>query len=177
MLLGSWVTNFRLCRYLFHRCQYCKTKLFMLSFKGINLHQKRKPRLFYAICDDKSAVGSTWYITYLTHVDHTSRKQATCGVSDFVHNAHLHHGWINSRLWSLELRRNESDGFPNHRRLDCLLSRLFRRRSKETPKLRVTGLCGGNSPVTGEFPAHRASNAGNASIWWRHHDLFAYLCL
>ena len=35
---------------------------------------------------------------------------------------------------------------------DCLLSRLFRRRSKKTSKLRFTGLCEGNSPVTGEFP-------------------------
>ena len=26
----------------------------------------------------------------------------------------------------------------------------------------------GNSPVTGEFPAQEASNAENASIWWRH---------
>ena len=33
----------------------------------------------------------------------------------------------------------------------------------------VTGLCEGNSPMTGEFPAQRASNAENASIWWRHH--------
>ena len=33
------------------------------------------------------------------------------------------------------------------------------RRSKKTPKLRVTGLCDGNSPVTGKFPAQRASNA------------------
>ena len=36
-------------------------------------------------------------------------------------------------------------------------------------KLRVTGLCVGNSPGTGEFPAQMASNAENASIWWRHH--------
>ena len=36
-------------------------------------------------------------------------------------------------------------------------------------KLRVTGLCAGNSPVTGEFTAERASNAENVSIWWRHH--------
>ena len=28
----------------------------------------------------------------------------------------------------------------------------------------------GNSPVTGEFPVQRASNAENISIWWRHHD-------
>ena len=51
----------------------------------------------------------------------------------------------------------------------CLLKRLFRRRSKKTSKFRFTGLCGGNSPVTGEFPAQRASNAENVSIWWRHH--------
>ena len=36
-------------------------------------------------------------------------------------------------------------------------------------KLRVTGLCVGNSPVTGDFPAQMASNAENVSIWWRHH--------
>ena len=35
---------------------------------------------------------------------------------------------------------------------------------------RVTGLCVGNSPVTGEFPAQMASTAENVSIWWRHHD-------
>ena len=41
------------------------------------------------------------------------------------------------------------------------------RRSKKT--LRDTGLCEGNSPVTGELPAQRTSNAENVSIWWRHH--------
>ena len=46
---------------------------------------------------------------------------------------------------------------------------LFGRRSKETSKLRVAGLCAGNSPVTGEFPAQMASNAENVSIWWHHH--------
>ena len=44
-------------------------------------------------------------------------------------------------------------------------------RSKKTSKLRVTGLCAGNSPVTSEFPAQRASNTENVSIWWRHHDI------
>ena len=32
-------------------------------------------------------------------------------------------------------------------------------------------LCAVNSPVTGEFPAQRASNAENISIWWRHHGV------
>ena len=43
------------------------------------------------------------------------------------------------------------------------------RRSIETSKLCVTGLCEGNSPMTGEFPAQRASNAEKVSIWWRYH--------
>ena len=35
------------------------------------------------------------------------------------------------------------------------LNRLFRCRSKKTSKIRVTGLCEGNSPVTGEFCSQR----------------------
>ena len=62
----------------------------------------------------------------------------------------------------------------SHCRLKSPASRLFtqpsfRRRSKKTSKLRVTGLCAGNSQVTGEFAAQRASNAESVSIWWRHH--------
>ena len=53
---------------------------------------------------------------------------------------------------TLRWRHNERDGVSNHQSHDCLLNRLFRRRSKETSKLRVTGLCVGNSPVTVEFP-------------------------
>ena len=57
----------------------------------------------------------------------------------------------------------------NHRRLDCLLNRLLRCRSKKT-SLGVTGLCEGNSLVTSEFPSQRTSNAENMSIWWSHHE-------
>ena len=46
-------------------------------------------------------------------------------------------------------------GVSNHQPHDCLHNRLFRRRSKKISKLCVTGLCAGNSPVTGEFPAQR----------------------
>ena len=53
--------------------------------------------------------------------------------------------------------------------LTIVYSTVYSRcRSKKTSKLRVTGLCEGNSPVTGEFPAQRASNAENISIRWRH---------
>ena len=72
-------------------------------------------------------------------------------------------------LRALQWRHNGRNGAPDHQPPDCLLNRLFRRRSKKTSKLRVTGLCEGNSPVAGEFPAQRASNAENVSIWWRHH--------
>ena len=78
------------------------------------------------------------------------------------------HMWqILTLLW----RHNGRDGVSNHQPHDRLLNLLYRCRSKKTPKLRVTGLCAGNSPVTGEFPAQMASNAENVSIWWRHHEL------
>ena len=69
---------------------------------------------------------------------------------------------------TLQWRHN---GISNHQPHDCLLNRLFRRRSTKTSKLRVTGLCAGNSPVTGEFPAQMTSYAENVFffIWWRHH--------
>ena len=69
---------------------------------------------------------------------------------------------------ALQRLNNTLDGVSNHQLHDCLLNRLFRRRSKKTSKLRVTGLCERNSPVTVEFLAQMASNAENVSIWWRH---------
>ena len=91
--------------------------------------------------------------------------------------------WLNwkkkgTRLCEMEIslhwRHNEGDGVSNHQPNDCLLNHLFRRRSKKTSKLRVTGLCEGNSPVTGEFPAQRASYRENVSIWWCHHVMIWY---
>ena len=87
--------------------------------------------------------------------------------------------WRNSWLWEhfppaafctalgLQWRHNERNCVSNHQPRDCLLKRLFSGRSKKTPKLLVTGLW----EFTGdrEFPAQRARNAENVSIWWRHH--------
>ena len=82
------------------------------------------------------------------------------------------HGVSVINLWTqtLEWRHNGCDNVSNHRRIDCLLNRLFRRRSKKTSKLRVTGVCEGNPPVTGGFPSQRASNTERVSIWRRHHE-------
>ena len=75
---------------------------------------------------------------------------------------------------TLRWRQIGRDNVSNHQPHDCLLNRLFKHRSKKTSKLRVTGLCAGNSPGAGEFPAQMASNAENVSIWWRHHEMSKY---
>ena len=97
--------------------------------------------------------GNAWRITILCLL----RRESTG------------HGRITLTKGPLQWHHNERDCVSNHRRLDCWLGRLFTRTSKNTSKLCVTGLCVGNSPVTSEFPAQRASNAKNVSIWWRHH--------
>ena len=86
-------------------------------------------------------------------------------------NHNLSHFWssysvhiIIMIIISLQWRHNGRDSVSNHQPHGCLLNRLFRRRSKKTSKLRVTGLCG-----TGEFSVQMASNAENVSIWWLHH--------
>ena len=82
--------------------------------------------------------------------------------------------WVNigsdkAIVWNnvgpLQWHHNEHDGISNHQPHDCLLNHLFRRRSKKIPKLHITGLCAGNSPVTGELPTQRASYAENVSIY------------
>ena len=67
--------------------------------------------------------------------------------------------------WTLKWRHNEHDG------LTVVYWTVYsRRRSKKTSKPHVIGRCEGNSLVTGEFPAQRASKAEKVSIWWRHHE-------
>ena len=82
---------------------------------------------------------------------------------------HFQQSQVCSLPKALRWRHHGRDSVSNHQSHDCLLNLLFRRRSKKTSKLRVTGLCAWNSPGTGEFPAQRASYAENVSIWWRHH--------
>ena len=59
----------------------------------------------------------------------------------------------------------------NHQPDDCLLNRLFKVQINEKLKAPRDWPLRGNSPVTDEFPAQRASSAENVSIWWRHHPL------
>ena len=112
-------------------------------------------------------------------------RKSHCGDKTVVRSSYLHNGisytgkmsslyWIGAlsehiNASSLQWRHSGCDSVSKHQPHDCLLNRLFRRRSKKTSKLRVTGLCAGNSPMVGEFPAQMASNMENVSIWWRHH--------
>ena len=60
-------------------------------------------------------------------------------------------------------------GILQHRQqvaiLHCLLNCWFKRSSKKTSKLHVTGLRAWHSPVTSVFLAQKASNAENVSIF------------
>ena len=77
-------------------------------------------------------------------------------------NTRLHRVLILDK--SIQWRHNGRDSVSNHQPQPFIQLQI-----KNTSKLRVTGLCAGNSPVTGEFHAQSASNAVNVSIWWRHH--------
>ena len=59
-------------------------------------------------------------------------------------------------FYTLHWRHNWRDGVSNHHTRDCLLNRYAGADQRKKSKLRVTGLCVGNSPVTGEFPAQMA---------------------
>ena len=78
---------------------------------------------------------------------------AIFGCSEMIHFVHLTK--VHFIGTALHWRHNGHNSVSNHQPHDCLFNRLFRRRSKETSKLRVTGLCAWNSPVPGEFPAQR----------------------
>ena len=54
--------------------------------------------------------------------------------------------WYKLEGLSYNPHYNDHDDVSNHQPHGCLLNRVFRRRSKKTSKLRVTGLCAGNSP-------------------------------
>ena len=130
---------------------------------------------FYTLChpitvspDTCSVPYFKWYPNISSFIE-LSTKNSTHG-RHFIQHAgnRICRNNYSALLW----RHNGRDSVSNHQPHHCLLNRLFVRRSKKTSKLRVTGLCAGNSPVTGEFPAQMPSNGENVSIWWRHHGIF-----
>ena len=74
---------------------------------------------------------------------------------------------------SLRWRHNDQDGVSNHQPHGCLLNRLFRRRSNKTSKLRVTGLCVGNSPG----PVNSPHKGPVTRKMFPFDDVIMFLCL
>ena len=61
----------------------------------------------------------------------------------YAGSTHFPMKWISKRMSShetLQWRHNDRDGVSNHRRFDCLLNSLLRRRPKKTTKFHATGL-------------------------------------
>ena len=104
------------------------------------------------------------YFWKLTHIKQWSRISPSwlngwyCKHLPMLQHSYIRYVQFLITKLSLQWRHNGWDSVSNHQSHDCLLNRLFRRRSNKTSKLRVSGLCAGNSPVTGEFPAKMASN-------------------
>ena len=67
----------------------------------------------------------------------------------------IHNQMLGFLSLTLQWCHNGRDSVSSHQSHECLLKRLFRRRSRKTSKLRVTGLCVGNSSVTGEIPTQK----------------------
>ena len=155
--------------------------LLVPTLKPLPLSFGKPPEPVYCIAACLPEAVNTWRISYpdraLPHTSPSWGDRMLGAVSTWLcHGVDTFSALLDSSernplvtSGSLQWRHNGPDSVSNHQPHDCLLNRLFRRRSKKTSKLRVTGLCAGNSPGTGEFPAQMASNAENASIWWRHH--------
>ena len=122
----------------------------------------------------------------LIHVNKTGpTRRNSLFIQNFVPWIKQHSSWMDERdypsmlkrnliyvtcsKWSLQWRHNGQDSVSNHQPHECLLNRIFRRRSKKTSKLRVTGLCVGNSSVTGEFPHKWPVTRKMSPFWWLHH--------
>ena len=155
----QWLMILGYSRILERRCRQIDCLIITGVLKGVRLtalntsNDKRTDRLLYeGIHLQSENVTRSWKAKYVAWV----------------------YSWRIPRLlrtWhkmSLQWRHNASDGASNDRRLHCLLNCWFRHRSKKTSKVRITGLCAGNSPVIDEFPAQKASNAENFSIWRYH---------
>ena len=111
--------------------------------------------------DRRKGLWNDWRQQHIHYLKSYKDTQAEIPLSDF-HYGDVIMSTMASQITSLTITQSY---------------RWFGCRSKKTSKLRVTGLCAGNSPGTGEFPAQMASYAENVSIWWRHHVKKLYIFL
>ena len=101
--------------------------------------------------------GCSYWVRIIYHVCPNIRERSLRCIIRCIDSLIKHH-MVCINLWRvqsvrsmwhsppLHRRHNDDDSVSNHQPHVCLLNRLFRRRSRKTSKLRVTGLCAGNSP-------------------------------
>ena len=140
-------------------------------------------KLFWSL-----SIHNSMYIHFINPVEHTYFRKLTCSIyihvmmqlnifcTKYTSGIRRHYGitrdsgfFNKGSIYPFHWRHDGRDVASNHQPHYCLLSRLFRRRSKKTSKLRVAGLGARYSPGSGEFPAQITSNSENVSISWRHH--------
>ena len=114
----SWIT-----RQLWTRCGLATHKSVSFMSYIVYVHITKKSTLITRNPEKEKIFCWLWYQCL-----HTTRSN------------------ISSWLVSLHWRYNDHDGVSNNQPHGCLLNLLFRRWSKKTSKLPVTGLCVGNSP-------------------------------
>ena len=162
---------------LLHHCnnEWLDTSQICLSHESEN-HDRFRPSysriLSFLVTDSElRTLPSMLGTKIMAIVTNNAHKPAARAILDsFCPSNCITKRWRQKSL-PLRWRHNGHYSVSNHQPHHCLLNRLIGCRSKKTSKLRVTGLCAGNWPGTGEFPAQMASNAENVSIWWRHHDM------
>ena len=112
----------------------------------------------------ENSPGKTWHISpgrkcmksmYLSPGMYHQLKKSGSTFQILTSVTYITSATFMGRSIPLQWRQNERDGVSDHQPHDSLLNRLFRRRSKKTSMLRVSGLCAWNSPETGEFPRHK----------------------
>ena len=132
----------------------------------------------YTASNNKNIFSTRWRV--LLCQEQVSKVGASIFIQQYMWNIYVYIlvptldtcFWHNTpvMLYALQWRHNERDGVSNHRRLHCLFNCWFRRKSKTNQSF--ASLTFGQEftgSVTGKFSAQTASNAENASVWWRHH--------
>ena len=119
---------------------------------GVKIHLSFYSMVYFSKIPTKDTTSrSPLYYTHYTYCN-TVIKQIIFQTSQELCNQLVYLVLVGSSshsdnpLRSLQWRHNGHDSVSDRQPHNCLINRLFRRRSKKTSKLRVTGLCAGNSP-------------------------------
>ena len=154
--------------------KYVKTEMtaYMIELRTfvifLNLQYVLVDGFWNIICDVCPIKYGCDRFTYCSIVNFSSPIRGITGTNETETETEI----VTARIWgrasllnnqysisALRWHHNERNGVSNHQLHDCFLNHLFNRWSKKTSKLRVTGLCVGNSTVTSEFHAQRSNNA------------------